>query len=78
MVHALSVLLSASLLAGIFLYIVETLTERRAHIVGALRRVPQVEPAAGARVTRVRYAAGPRPMAYPAMAPVRARFHEAA
>lgn len=78
MVHAVSVLLSASLLAGVLLFIVETLIRERARIVHALRMTAPVERASQARVMRVRYAAGPRPALYPAMVPARARRHEAA
>ena len=78
MLHALSVLLSASLLAGVFLVIVETLLRDQARIVAALRMVRQPERSTVTRIRPVRYVASPRPVRCPATVYSPVRLHEAA
>ena len=78
MLHTLSVVLSASLLAAMLVFVVETLLREQARIVAALSMVPQPERVSGARITRVRYAAGLRPALVPAMRPAPMTLREAA
>lgn len=78
MLHALSVLSFAGVIAGTLLVIVETLMREHAAIVAALRMIPRAEQSRDVRVTRVRYAAGLRQAPLPAIVPARARLLEAA